>query len=125
MPCVLAPFFVLVGGLAGFVLTAEFVVIGERPQRHAPRMRTARDIGRRKLAVGNGGVTVEVGVHHRLWRGLQPFYCNAVSGRRANLAVRRAPWPPPSPRYAQNPSINAATCSGWASPRCAECVGAR
>ena len=72
-----------------FVLAAEFIVIGERPQRHAARVRAARNFGRRELAVGNGGMTVEVGVHRCLEKDLHSFYCNAVSGRRAISRNRR------------------------------------
>jgi hypothetical protein len=65
------------------VLASHFVVIGQGPKRHAARVRTVRDIGRRELAVGNGGVTVKVGVHLYLEKVQHTFYCNAVNGRSA------------------------------------------
>ena len=79
------------GGCARFVLARQFVVVGQRPQRHAARMRAARDIGRRKLAVGNGGVTVEVGVHRGLEKVLQSILLQRSKWAQSYLAPPAVP----------------------------------
>ena len=49
-------------GVAGALLAAEFVVVGQRPQLHAFGMRTRSQVFWRQRAVGDIAVAVEVGV---------------------------------------------------------------